>query len=86
MVDNIYWSPEKNAQIKQLRKVTFEELISSRFIGIEDHSRKSHQKLMLFEYNNYVWVVPYVEGKGYLFLKTAFPSRKYTQKYLGGKP
>ena len=85
-MDNVYWSPEKNTQLKQLRKVTFEELISSRFIGIEDHSKKSNQKLMLFEYKKYVWVVPYVEGENYFFLKTAFPGRKHTKKYLGGKP
>ena len=84
-MDNVYWSSEKNAQLKRLRKITFEKLISSHFIGIEDHSRKSHQKLMLFEYKKYVWVVPYVEGKNYFFLKTAFPSRKHTKKYLGGK-
>ena len=83
-MDNIYWSPEKNAQLKRLHKVTFEELIGSRFIGTEYHSKRLHQKLMLFEYKSYVWIVPYVEGKNYFFLKTAFPSRKHTKKYLGG--
>ncbi len=84
-MDNVFWSQEKNAQLKQLRKVTFEDLISARFIGIEDHPKRSHQKLMLFEYKKHAWVVPYVEGKDYFFLKTAFPSRKHTRKYLGGK-
>ena len=82
-MDNVFWSQEKNAQLKQSRKVTFEDLISAHFIGIEDHPKRPHQKLMLFEYKKHVWVVPYVEGKGYLFLKTAFPSRKHTKKYLG---
>ncbi len=84
-MDNVYWNPEKNDRLRLLRKVTFEDLVGSRFIGIEDHSSKMHQKLMLFEYKKYVWVVPYVEGKGYFFLKTAFPSRKHTRKYLGDK-
>lgn len=83
-MDKIYWNPEKNDQLKKLRKVTFEDLLDSRFIGTEDHPTKGHQKLMLFEYKKYVWVIPYVEGKGYLFLKTAFQNRKYTKKYLGG--
>ena len=82
-VNNVYWNPEKNDQLKKLRKVTFEDLVNSHFIGIEDHSKKPHQRLMLFEYKSYVWVVPYVEGKDYYFLKTAFPSRKHTKKYLG---
>ena len=81
---NVYWSQEKNAQLKRLRKITFEDLIGSRFIGIEEHSTKRHQKLMLFEYQGYVWVVPYVKGETYYFLKMAFPSRKHTKKYLGG--
>ena len=82
-MDRIYWNPEKNDQLKKLRKVTFEDLLSSRFIGIEDHPTKKHQKLMLFEYKKYVWVAPYVQDKDYLFLKTAFQSRKHTKKYLG---
>ena len=84
-MDKLYWSAEKNEQLKLLRRVTFEELINSRFIGIEDHSRKVHQKLILFEYKKYVWIVPYVESEKGFFLKTAFPSRKHTKKYLGGK-
>ena len=82
-MDKISWDPEKNDRLKKLRGVTFEDLLSSRFIGIEDHPVKKHQKLMLFEYRKYVWVVPYVQGKDHLFLKTAFQSRKYTRKYLG---
>ena len=84
-MDNVYWNPEKNAQLRKLRKVTFEDLVNARFMGIEDHPKKPHQKLMLFEYKKYVWAVPYVETKAHLFLKTAFPSRKYTKKYLGGQ-
>ncbi len=82
-MDKIYWSPEKNEQLKKLRKVAFENLLDSRFITTEDHPTKKHQRLMLFEYRKYVWVIPYVEGKDYLFLKTAFKSRKHTKKYLG---
>ena len=74
-MNNIRWNQEKNAQLKEARKVSFEELISSRFIGIEKHPTKAHQKLMLFEYKNYVWVIPYVKARDYYFLKTAFPNR-----------
>jgi hypothetical protein len=84
-VDHVYWNQEKNTQLKRLRNVTFEDLIGSRFIGVEGHPVKKHQKLMLFEYKSYVWVVPYVQGRDYFFLKTAFPSRKHTKKYLGDK-
>ena len=81
----IRWSLEKNIILAETRGITFEQLLNSRFVGIEQHREKSHQKLMLFEYGKYVWVVPYVEDKDHYFLKTAFPSRKYTKKYRGGK-
>ncbi|MBP9854201.1 MAG: toxin [Candidatus Omnitrophica bacterium] len=79
------WDPKKNIELKKTRNITFEQLINSRFIGIEDHIKKTHQKLMLFDFNKYVWVVPYVNEKDFFFLKTAFPSRKHTKKYLGEK-
>ena len=78
------WSADKNQELKHTRNITFEQLISSRFIGIEKHPKKAHQYFMLFELRGYVWVVPYVEAGSYYFLKTAFPNRKYTKKYLGG--
>ncbi len=31
--------------------------------------------------NDYAIIVPYVENDDEIFLKTAFPSRKYTKKY-----
>ena len=84
-MQELRWSVEKNIALKETRNITFEQLVNSRFIGIEDHIKKSHQKLMLFEFNKYVCVVPYVNEKDYFFLKTDFPSRKHTKKYLGGK-
>ena len=68
----------------QSRGIGFEELLNAKFLGIEKHPRKAHQRYMVFEYKKYVWVVPYVlHGEEY-FLKTAFPSRKHTKKYWGG--
>lgn len=54
-------------------------------MGIEKHPQKPHQHYMLFEYKKYIWVVPYVADEGGYFLKTAFPSRKHTKIYLGGR-
>ena len=41
-----------------------------------------NQRVMILDINNYAYVVPYVEGESELFLKTVFPSRKYTAFYL----
>ena len=81
----VRWNIEKNIELKQERDVTFEQLMSSRFIGIEKHPKRPNQHLMLFEYKGYVWVIPYIDEDQYYFLKTAFPNRKFTQKYLGEK-
>lgn len=82
---DVRWDPIKNLELIQSRKMSFEELLNSKFLGIEEHPKKAHQRYLLFEYKKYVWVVPYVIGEEAFFLKTAFPSRKHTKKYLGGK-
>ena len=46
---------------------------------------RPHQKLMLFERRGYIWVVPYVRTKDKIFLKTLFPSRAYTKKWIRGE-
>ncbi len=40
---------------------------------------------MVFNINNYIYLVPYVETKDEIFLKTIVPSRKATKKYLENK-
>ncbi len=75
------WNEDKNKILKLKRGVSFEEILDSKFIGTEKHSTRENQTVMLFEYKNYIWIVPCVIEKDYIFLKTLFPSRKYTQKY-----
>jgi hypothetical protein len=41
---------------------------------------------MVVGINNYAYIVPYVENEDEIFLKTIIPSRRATEKYLGGKP
>ena len=43
----------------------------------------AHQKAYLVEIEGYIYMVPFVEkDKKEIFLKTIFPSRKLTKKYL----
>lgn len=81
----IRWNPLKSDWLKRTRGVSFEEVTNSRFLGITEHPSRSHQKLMLFELGRYVWVVPFVRDGDDRFLKTAFPSRTYTKKWLRGE-
>ena len=79
------FSEVKNQQLKVLRGVTFEDLLAAEYLETREHARYKHQKVMFVQYRQYVWVIPFVEEKDYFFLKTAYPSRKYTKIFLGGE-
>jgi len=79
------WNPEKNEILKRERGISFEEIAylieSGQVIGIEENPGYPKQKMYILEIDNYAIVVPCVENDDGIFLKTAFPSRKYTKKY-----
>jgi len=81
----INWSSEKNKILKRERGISFEEIAflieSGHIIGIEENSGHSNQKIYVLEIENYAFIVPFVENDKEIFLKTAFPSRKYTKRY-----
>ncbi len=84
----ISWSLEKNELLKNERNISFEEIVlnieSGGLLALEEHPIRTNQKIFIVEINNYAFVVPFVENDQEIFLKTAFPSRKYTRKYLQG--
>jgi hypothetical protein len=79
------WNSEKNELLKRERGISFEEIAylieSGQVIGIEENPGRPNQKIYVLEIENYAFIVPFVENDKELFLKTAFPSRKYTKKY-----
>ena len=74
----------KSERLKKTRGVSFEEIIRSKLIGVKKHPSRKNQNIMLFEYKRYIWIVPCVVEKDFIFLKTLFPSRKYTKEYRKG--
>ena len=85
-MDSLSWNALKNDRLKKTRGVSFEELTSNgRLIDVRRHPSRALQDILLFEYKNYVWVVPFVADSSGLFLKTLYPSRKYTRLLKGGK-
>jgi hypothetical protein len=40
------------------------------------------QRVLVVAFDNYAYLVPYVEEKDHFFLKTIIPSRKATRDYL----
>jgi len=79
------WNLLKNERLKKTRGVSFEELINSELIDVLKHPSRENQKIMLFKYKKCIWIVPFVEEDKYYFLKTLYPSRKYTKKSRGIK-
>ena len=79
------WSHEKNELLKAERGISFEEIVllieSGHILGIEENPARTNQKIYILEIENYAFVVPFVENENEIFLKTAFPSRKYTRRF-----
>ena len=75
--------------LKRDRNISFERIIvaieQDNLLDILEHPNKEkypNQLLLLVEIDRYVYVVPCVLENDFCFLKTIFPSRKYTSKYL----
>ncbi len=79
------WDPRKNEILKNERNISFEEIAflieSGQILGIEENPSRSSQKIFVLDIDGYAIIVPYVESEEEIFLKTAFPSRKYTRRY-----
>ena len=60
------------------------EIISNgEHLDVVKHSTRANQRMFVVRIEGYVWVVPFVvEADGEtVFLKTAFPSRKFNRIY-----
>jgi uncharacterized DUF497 family protein len=83
------WDDKKSAALKIERGISFEDVIvaieDGKTIDILNHPNQLKYKgqlLIVIEVNNYAFVVPAVKDNDTYFLKTIFPSRKYTDRYL----
>ncbi len=83
------WDNEKNQKLMKERNISFEAVVSLIESGnivsvVKGKGLYSHQKQFIVEMNRYVYVVPFVEDKNKIFLKTIIPSRRLTKKFLSG--
>lgn len=83
------WNEDKNSWLKRERDISFEEVIfcieNGKLLNVIRHPNQkkySEQRFYVVDIDNYVFIVPYVESEEGIFLKTIFPSRKYTKIYL----
>ncbi|OGK23569.1 toxin [Candidatus Roizmanbacteria bacterium RIFCSPLOWO2_01_FULL_37_12] len=85
----VRFSEEKNAWLKVNRGIDFEEISKSikkgKIVKVINHPNKKRypkQRMFLVNSRNYIFIVPFIEESEYIFLKTIYPSRKYTKQYL----
>ena len=83
------WDEEKNKKLQIERRVSFEEIVlaieDGRLLDVLQHPNQEKyggQKLYVVAVNEYAYIVPFADIGNERFLKTIFPSRKYTKIYL----
>jgi len=88
------WKEDKNELLKQHRNISFEQIIlaieNKKVVDVMEQPNREKYKGQIFilvEINSYVYVVPaFISDSGEeCHLITIYPSRKYTEKFLGGK-
>lgn len=87
----IVWNSEKAAALLNdpaRGNVGFEACVvaleSGKLLDVAPNPSSNHpsQKMFVLNINAYAYCVPFVETDTEIFLKTVFPSRKYTALYL----
>lgn len=80
---------EKNEVLKRERGISFEEIItlieSDGVLAVVEHhnsEKYKNQSICIVDVGGYVFLVPFVKNDNEVFLKTIYPSRKATKKYL----
>jgi len=83
------WNREKNELLKQERDISFEDVVNAlnegRILDIFKHPNQKkypNQKIYVIEIGNYAYFVPFIEDENKIFLKTIYPSRNATKRYL----
>ena len=83
------WAVDTNELLKEARGVAFESIVVAIELGglldILEHPNKAkypNQRVLVVSFDGYVYLVPFIEGAEYFFLKTVIPSRKATRDYL----
>ena len=82
------WDPEKNEWLKAERNISFEKIVFHLARGdvwkVADHpDQESYpgQKIYFVIVDEYIYLVPHIVEKEYIFLKTIIPSRKATREH-----
>ncbi len=82
----IHWDEEKNNKLLLERNITFEEIseiiLNKKYLDILENPSRPEQQIFIIEMKDYIYVVPFIiDEDENIFLKTAYPSRKFQKKY-----
>lgn len=82
------WNPRKNEWLKKERKISFEEVVFHLSQGdvwkVADHPDQLNypgQKIYFVIIEDFIFLVPHIIEKEYIFLKAIIPSRKATREF-----
>lgn len=86
----INWNPDKNQQLIEERGISFEDVVfylqQGALLDDIEHpngNKYPNQRIFVISIDDYVHLVPYIETRKEIFLKTIIPSRKATKQYFG---
>lgn len=86
------FDPDKNRQLKKERGIGFEEIIvlinAGYLLDVVEHPNKKrhpNQQFYVVDVAGYAYLTPFVRDGDSIYLKTIYPSRKATRKYMSGK-
>ena len=83
------WDETKNEWLKEVRGISFEQILyhinhGDLIATVRNPNQRRYlgQRLYLVAINGYAWVVPFDRTGTVVTLRTAYPSREYTEFYL----
>jgi uncharacterized DUF497 family protein len=86
------WDRQKSTLLRSSRGIGFEEVVNNinegHILAVIEHPNKQkypNQKIYIIDFDDYIYCIPFIEDNEKIFLKTIYPSRKYTNKFLKEK-
>jgi len=82
------WNRQKSTILRSSRGIGFEEVVNAinegHILAVIEHPNKHkypNQKIYIIDFDDYIYCIPFIEDNEKIFLKTIYPSRKYTNKF-----
>ncbi len=86
------WDETKNRYFSLNRNISFERILVAleegdilQVLKNPNQHKYKDQQVYILNIEGYAWIVPFRDAADKRILITAYPSRKYTAKYLGGE-